>query len=214
LQFRDLNAKEREMIKHAFVLGVVALAGAAQANVDWVDWTASDSATVTGSVNGIGVTYRGGREFAQLNGGTNYWNPSTPYTSATVPNAPGTSDIIGLSTTGGTLLFTEAVTNPIMAIVSLGRPNTSSKWHFDAPFKILSQGAGFWGNGPLTNPFGNTLQGNEGHGTIQFVGTFTTISWSVTEGEDWAGFTVAIPAPGTAAALALGLVGSGRRRRR
>lgn len=203
------------MFKPAFVVAALALAGVAHADVDWVDWTASDAATVTGSVNGIGVTYRGGRDFAQIiNGGTNYWAPSTPYISPTVPNAPSNTDIIGLSTTGGTLLFSEAVTNPIMAIVSLGQPGVGTQWHFDAPFQILSQGAGYWGSGPMTNPFGNTLQGNEAHGAIQFIGTFTTISWSITSGESWAGFTVAVPAPGTAAVAALGLVGSGRRRRR
>lgn len=195
------------------VLVLAAVAGVAHADVDWVDWTDADNATVTGVVDGIAVTYRGPREFAQLNGGTNYWNPSTPYTSATVPNAPGTSDIIGLSFTGGTLLFSEAVTNPVMAIVSLGG-GPETKWNFNAPFQILSQGAGFWGNGPLTNPSGNTLAGREGHGTIQFIGTFTSISWSIENGESWAGFTVAVPAPGTAAVAALGLVGSARRRRR
>jgi hypothetical protein len=196
------------------ILAVAALAGVAQANVDWVDWQSATSTSVTGVANGINVTYSGGFQFAQTNGGTNYWNNSATYVSATVPNAPPDSDIIALATVGGTLSFSQAVTDPIMAIVSLGRPNTGSKWHFDAPFQIVSQGAGYFGSGPLTNPSGNTLQGNEGHGVIQFKGTFSSISWQVTNGEDWAGFTVAVPAPGSAAAIVAGLLPALRRRRR
>lgn len=196
------------------IFAVAALAGVAQADVDWVDWQSATSTSVTGVANGITATYTGGFQLAQTNGGTNYWNSSSTYVSATVPNAPPDSDIIELATVGGTLSFSQAVTDPIMAIVSLGRPNVGSKWHFDAPFQIVSQGAGFWGSGPLTNPSGNTLQGNEGHGVIQFKGTFTSISWEVTEGESWAGFTVAVPSPGSAAALAAGLLPALRRRRR
>ena len=37
------------------------------------------------------------------------------------------------------------------------------------------------------------LQGNEGHGVIQFLGTFTTIDWTVPVGESWHGFQIGIP---------------------
>ena len=196
------------------IFAVAALAGVAQADVDWVDWQSATSTSVTGIANGITATYSGGFQFAQTSSNTNYWIPSAPYISATVPNAPPDSDIIALAHVGGTLSFSQAVTDPIMAIVSLGQPGIGSKWHFDAPFQIVSQGAGYWGSGPLINPIGNTLQGNEGHGVIQFKGTFTSISWEITEGENWAGFTVAVPSPGSAAALAAGLLPALRRRRR
>lgn len=196
------------------IIVLASLAGVGQADVDWVDWQSATSASVTGVVNGITATYSGGFSFAQTNGGTDFWNSSATYVSATVPNAPPTSDIIALSIVGGTLSFSQAVTDPIMAIVSLGQGGIGSQWHFDAPFQLISQGPGYWGSGPLINPSGNILQGNEGHGVIQFKGTFTSISWEITSGESWAGFTVAVPAPGSAAALAAGLLPALRRRRR
>jgi len=196
------------------VFVLAALAGVAQADVDWVDWQSATSTSVTGVVNGITVTYSGGFQFAQTSSDTNYWIPSAPYTSALVPNAPPDSDIIALANSGGIITFSQAVTDPFMAIVSLGQPGIGSQWHFDAPFEIISQGSGYWGSGPLTNPSGNILQGNEGHGVIQFKGTFTSISWEVTDGENWGGFTLAVPAPGSAAALVAGLLPALRRRRR
>lgn len=38
----------------------------------------------------------------------------------------------------------------------------------------------------------NVLQGAEGHGTIQFLGTFSTFSWEVPITENWHGFTFGI----------------------
>ena len=54
----------------------------------------------------------------------------------------------------------------------------------------------------------NVLQGVEGHGTIQFLGTISTISWTVPTAEYWHGFTVGlVPVPPTALLLGSGLLG-------
>ena len=195
-------------------MGVCVMAGSAMAQVTWTDWTEFGDATVWGDAGGTGVTFTGGFVFANTTPSTDYWAsfPGT-YTSPTVPNLPGNTDIIGLNGLGGTLTFSTPVTNPVMAIVSLGQPGVASQWHFDVPFVILSQGPGMFGSGPLSNPSGNTLQGNEGDGTIQFIGTFQQISWTVSNGEFWGGFTVGIPTPGAAVTFGLGGLALLRRRR-
>jgi hypothetical protein len=169
--------------------------------------------------------------FAQTNGGTNYWNPSAPYISTQVDNAPPGTDIIAL--VGGinqtyVVTLSEPIKDPIMAIVSLGQPSVPTTYDFDSPFTIVSQGTGFWGgtSSSLVALPGDILRGNEGHGTIQFIGTFSTFSWTVPTPENWHGFTFGIrtteaieptptvPEPGTLTLLALGSAGASYARRR
>jgi hypothetical protein len=187
---------------------------AANATITWTDWTSATSGSVTGNAGGVTVTWTGGFDFAQTSGGTNYWEPASTYTSAGVPNAPGSTDIIGLSTVGGTLSFSQPVTNPVLAIVSLGQPGLSTEWVFvNRPITRLSSGPGFWGNGPLTRVSATVLEGREGHGTIQLMGTFSSVDLLIRNGESWAGFTVGIPSPGAAALLGLAALSATRRRR-
>ena len=153
------------------------------------------------------VTYTGDIEFVQIAEQSanhveqDYFVPNTAYLSDIVENAPTGGEIIALSKASNwnRITFSEPVTNPVMAIVSLGTPpnehsaGTPISYEFDAPFEILSQGEGYWGNGTLTKLYDNTLQGMEGNGVIQFIGTFTSISWTVSADEYWHGFTVGIP---------------------
>jgi hypothetical protein len=214
----------------------------------YVDWTSAnpsagvasglitlpDASTVNVSFaatnpNGSPGTFN----FAQISGGTNFWNPSTPYISSQVDNAPPGTDIVSLI--GGqnmtyTVTLSAAIKDPIMAIVSLGQTGLPTTYDFDSPFTIVSQGSGFFGGGPaqLTQLPGDVLEGREGHGTIQFIGTYSTFSWTVPTPENWHGFTFGIrttealepnpvpePASLTLAGLGLlGAVGMGRARRR
>ena len=62
----------------------------------------------------------------------------------------------------------------------------------------MNSGTGFFGGsaaGSLSEIAGNTLQGIEGHGVIQFIGTFTSIDWTIPTEEFWHGFQVGIPTP-------------------
>jgi len=186
-------------------------------------------------VGTVDVTYTGNYTFAQVSGGSDYWNPEPTYADGTiVGNRPSTADIIALYEAGSTvhtLTFSQAVLNPIMAVVSLGQPSVPVQYDFDAPFNIVTNGQGAFGNGPLTELPGDVLQGQEGNGTVQFQGSFTSISWTIPEiGEYWHGFTIGaigvggepgpgpgpnpIPAPGALLLLSLGtgLVGYLRRR--
>jgi hypothetical protein len=228
------------------MLSGVWAAAATAAPYYYVDWTTANpgAGTASGVINvpnnnpvtvNFAATFANGSPgnffFAQTAGGTNYWNPSAPYISAQVSNAPPTPDIVALI--GGqnqiyTVTLSEPIKDPIMAIVSLGQPGVTVDYDFDSPFTIVSQGTGFFGGGPnsLVQLPGNILRGNEGHGTIQFIGTFSTFSWVVPFPENWHGFsfgirtterldTAAVPEPcGVALFAVVGLAGLVRRGRR
>ena len=191
---------------------LVAIPGARAAVYSYVDWTSANVAM--GSANGVvtlpdsstvSVTFEAissdgapGKLYgAQVDGGTNYWNPTTPYVSPQVENAPPTPDILQLQ--GGTnetyrVTLSEPIKDPIMALVSLGQRGLPTTYDFDAPFTIVSQGPGYFGGNDtaLESLPGNVLQGSEGSGTIQFIGTFATFSWTVPTPETWHGFTFGI----------------------
>ena len=178
----------------------------------YTNWTAANpgAGTASGTItlpdgSTVGVTFdalnpNGTHSFfygAQTNGGTNYWNPSTPYISAQVPNAPPDADIIQLSGGSSTIYrvtLSAPIQDPIMAIVSLGNGGAPTTYDFDAPFTIVSQAAGYWGgnSSALSQLPGDILRGLEGHGTIKFLGTYSTFSWTVPTPETWHGFTFAI----------------------
>lgn len=148
------------------------------------------------------------------------------YTSAAVDNAPTPSNV-SIQLVGGdaailnTITFSTSVVNPVMAIQSLGQPNVLAVYDFgNIGFNLLSQGSGHW-NLPCNNcltQVGNALHGYEGNGTIQFMGTFSSLSWTVAPGEDYHMFTIGAPVPEPEAwallLAGLGIVGGIARRRR
>ncbi|MEA2700003.1 MAG: hypothetical protein QOI66_4274 [Myxococcales bacterium] len=195
------------------LLVLVAPAASLGAVYSYVDWmtadmamgtasgtiTLPDNSTVTVTFAAINPDGTAGNLFgAQVDGaGTNYWNPSAPYMSADVENAPPGTDILQLS--GGVnqvykVTLSEPIKDPIMAIVSLGQPGVRCTYDFDSPFTIVSQGPGFWGGTDMSLKQlpDDILEGFEGHGTIRFIGTFSTFSWTVPTPESWHGFTFAI----------------------
>ena len=153
----------------------------------------------------------------------------TAFTSVNVPfsQLPPNGDHIGLvgSSAGGnptqTLEFFSdaarttrvAVRDIVMVVGSLGALNApiDAVWDFTQDFDILSTntddvGAAAHLNRSVKSPGGTgadfQLSGREGTGTIQFVGSFTSISWTVSAPEVWASWNISASSVPTARAAA------------
>lgn len=214
----------------AVPIAVLALAAVAGADISYAVWD-QENATAT-SVTGVltladsstvNVTLTGPLFFVQGNNqGTNYWadNPET-YEGPGIPNAPETSDIVALIGGGDssyTLTFDRPVFDIVMPVISLGRGSTPVDYVFDRDFTIISEGPGYFGEGDLSQPDGNTLLGVEGNGSILFDGATNSLTWTVDTAENWHGFTLgvagAVPEPGTMAVLGLGALALLKRRKK
>ena len=194
--------------------------------VSWVDWSYIDSTSFSGVVDGVNVSFTGNYDdfHNKISGDpTNYWvHPSSDldntYTASPyVDNGPPDSDMITMQTAGTrTITFSQPVVNPVMSLLSVGSITTPVQYHFiNTDFNILSVGGGTFdpsGNGDLTRLSSGILQGIEGHGLIQFVGTYTSISWNVDVDENWHGIQIgvgssAVPVPAAAWLFGSGLIG-------
>lgn len=222
-------------------------------------------ATITTTTSSVLVTYTNARGvgFYQPVGGIDYWQnnrvgrnaATSPYTSAAVDNIPTGTDIVALQFAGSqTLTFSQAIANPVFAFASLN----GNGYEFDQDFEILSLGGvdgndcGYWGCGGASKVVvdigggvlryqlnSNNVGGFEPHGTLRFLGTFSTVTWVSRSDEFWNGFTVGVqgtatevcppgstlpgcgttppppvPEPGTLALLGLGALGLAATRRR
>lgn len=192
------------------------------ATVSWVDWSYIDAENFNGVVDGVDVSLTGDHydfHYPVSGGGTNFWdhpssNADNTYTaSPTVDNGPPDSDVIVMREAGTrTITFGQAVVNPVMSILSLGSGSLAVQYDFDTDFDILSVGAGTFdpsGNGTLMKLPGNVLEGVEGHGLIQFTGTYTSISWSSNVYEDFHAIQIGVESTVVPVPAAVWLFGSG-----
>ncbi len=179
---------------------------AAGATVGWVDWTERGGDWLVGELiltdgTEVEVRYDGGLFGSRIDGGVSYWVPESTYVSGEAEHGPPTGDMVILA--GGdeslhTLTFSPPVLDPVVAVVSVGRPNLLVEYQFDRPFTILSSGGDYWSPeedtrlvdaGP-NDRGGDTLQGWEGSGTLQFAGVVEQLSWTIPLREGWHGLTV------------------------
>jgi hypothetical protein len=216
-----IEVKNKSLTILVAAFSLFGISGVAHAvPVSWTDWTSGvvgTSGSGTGNIlfggSTISVGYTGEVRTIQTSGGTNWWTEGTPapYTgNAVIDNAPPASDIITVQRAGitNTITFSTPLVDPVMAFVSIGQPGLPVDYAFDATFRLLSEGEGWWGDGSWTQ-VGNTLTGREAHGAIQFNGTFSSISWTNNPAENWHGFTIgatAIPIPAAAWLFATGLL--------
>lgn len=210
-------------MKHISKMAAAALAlaapHAASAAITWTDWTQSGANTVSGTVGGVGVTYTGSYQFAQTNGGTDFWNSSFASTWDGMIAPPPDSDIIALNSAGTkTITFSSEVTDVYLAIMSWnGQANVT----FDRSFTQEGwvRGCGYWGCGLLTNVTANSFTSSgESHGILKFAGPITSLTFTDSNNENWHGIQVgiaAVPEPSAWALMILGFgaIGAGMRRR-
>jgi hypothetical protein len=181
-----------------FLLGSLTLA---QAETLWTHWIGGTLVPpfVSGTVNGQAITFSGTGTILSAQSGLPgqpvYWTPQATYTGGPVTNPPITSDVIRLVGPGTyTITFAQPVTNPVMAVLSLGGIAPASFDFGIQPFTILTSGPGFFGavRQPLAQ-VGNVLSGWEAYGVIQFAGTLTTLTFTMPVAENWTGFTIGVP---------------------
>jgi hypothetical protein len=191
---------------------------ASAAVITWNTWTSDSSGTAAPITVSFSTT------------NSHFYNPSYPSWTPTatfadgviVNNAPistnGIMGLIGGSGAANILTFSAPVVNPVFAIWSLGQSGTSASFVFDETPTFVAGGpaAEYLATGTAITVSGNTVSGNEGNGTVEFKGTFTTLSWTNPLYENWYGFNVgfqsvaaAAPEPSTWAMMILGFLGLG-----
>jgi hypothetical protein len=172
--------------------------GAFADTTTWANITSGAAGTngsASGNIGSVDFTYTGETYFVNLSGNTtNYFQPTSTYTSATVTNAPTDGALIAITGTDTehTITFSAPVTGLIFSEVSLGQPSIDTMYTFNQEFTVLSCGPNAtYGGGWFT------LSGSEADGTIEFLGPITSLSWTGANPETWNGFDIGLLAQST-----------------
>lgn len=199
------------------MLATLVSADAFAVPIHWNTWASASSGSIPASST-VGVT------FATTNPHTNVpnypsWLPSSTFADGVaVDNGPvqanGIMQLFGGTTASNTLMFSVPIVDPVIAIWSLGQGGVEASFDFVGVTPVLIAGGpnAEYGGSAITIS-GNTVSGREGNGTIQLIGTYSSIQWTNPTFENWYGFNVGVadvattpvPEPGELLLFVLGL---------
>ncbi len=197
-------------------------AGAQAAPYYWNTWSSTTAGTIAPPSGTVNVTFSGSSFGSTV--GYPSWTPAATFADGMiVDNGPvaanGIMQLTGGDSTLNTVTFSTAVVDPVFSIWSLGPSGINASFVFTGLTPLLvSGGLSAEYAGSTIAVSGDTVSGVEGNGTVQFSGTYTSISWTNPVSEYWYGFNVGVteaPEPGTSALLmaGLGLLGALARRK-
>jgi hypothetical protein len=187
------------------------------APVDWNYWTSNQNGFLPSGNQNLTVTYSSADYHTTILG-IPTWTPTTTWADGTILSNGLTPfnnvmQIFGGTETVNTLTFSQPVIDPVIAIWSLGSVvQGSASFVFTGynPQLIVGGPSSEYGGNPLTLS-GVTVSGVEGNGSVQFLGTYTSISWTNPQFEDYYGFNVGIlgvvPEPSSYLLAAFGAAG-------
>jgi len=172
-------------------------------SIDWNAWTSATGGTIVPDSLGVTFAIAGTGSVDNLVSSYPSYTPTTTYADGTVVNnapvsADGIIQLAGGNTNVNTVTFSKPVVNPVMAIWSLGSGGASAQFDFiNATPGLVSGGPSAEYGGKSITISGNDVFGAEGNGTVQFIGTFSSLSWTNPAYEFWYGFDVGIAGVGS-----------------
>lgn len=189
----------RAALLAAVVGTAISVTAASATTIHWIQWNqthtnGTSAGSASGTIAGVTtVSYSGEVRGVTFNYPT--WTPVATFDGGL--NAPtpagGMVDLFGGLTSIDTITFATPVTDPYIAIWSLGRPGLQASFVFSAtPLGPDSGGGSAEYGGSSIAVSGNSVSGSEGNGVIHFSGTFTSISWNNPVAENYYGFTVGV----------------------
>jgi hypothetical protein len=186
--------------RFAVLASLAVFAGAASAvTIAWNTFTSSSVGSISAGPATVGVSFATTNPHNLVLNNTS-WSPASTFADAVlVANAPTLSNgimrLIGGTPAVNTITFSVPVVDPVFTIWSLGNSGQPARFDFVGATPILVAGGPSqeWAGQPITIQNSSVL-GTEGNGTVRFVGTVSSISWTNPVAEDWYGFNVGISA--------------------